>query len=115
MYSRLPAILNFTAGIAIGAFTNVFTGLQREHLAWRIAATIAFLVAGALLFIAALAADSALDHARRLSRGTSDLDQQFRNEFGKKGWISVSVGAAFIVVAVILLLIGTLQGTGPQK
>lgn len=116
MYSKLPATLNFTAGIAIGAFTNVFTGLQREQLAWRIAAMIAFLTAGALLFVAALVADSALDQARRLSKGTGDLGKQFRNEFGNRGWILVSVGAASILVAVILLLIGTvLQSTGPQK
>lgn len=115
MYPRLPTILTLTAGIAIGAFTNVFTGLEREQLVWRIGAMAAFLVSGVLLLAAALRAESALSRARLLSEAAADLDEQFRHEFGRRGWAWVGLGAAAGVAAVALLMMGTvLQTTNPQ-
>jgi hypothetical protein len=111
MYARLPAILTFTAGIAIGAFTNIFTGLEREQLAWRVVAMGAFLVSGVLLFASAVRAESALSRARLISQGATDLDKQFRHEFGKKGWVFVVLGAAAGVAAVALLVMATLVRT----
>jgi len=115
MYARLPTILTLTAGIAIGAFTNIFTGLEREQLAWRIGAMAAFLISGVLLFASAVRAESALSRARLLSEGAADLDKQFRHDFGKKGWATVGLAAAAGVAAVAFLMLATLlQNTPPQ-
>jgi hypothetical protein len=115
VYSRLPTILTFMAGIATGAFTNIFTGLQREQLGWRIAAMVAFLASGALLFASAIRGESALSRARLIAKGGDDVKAQFRHEFGKKGWAWVTLATLAGLAAVGLLMIATLlQSTAPR-
>lgn len=115
MYRELPSILMFMAGITTAAFTNVFTGLEREKLAWRCGAMIAFLVSGVLLFWCAGRAESALRQADRVSRGAGDFAKQFHFEFGRKGWTLVIFAALAVLAAVILLVTATFSQSPPPQ
>lgn len=104
MNEKLSSVLTFASGIAVGAFTNVFTGLAPDYLAIRITAAVAFLAAGVLLYWSATQAEQAITYARRVSVGAGDLDSQFRDRFGTKGLLSVASGLICGVVAVVALI-----------